>query len=252
MVRKRRKKALYEVIGKTWSKSGGYKTLGQPPPGKTSKDEPIAPDSTAPARLPERLARWPKRRKIIQLNADRIEISIPYQLAIAILLGIVLLALVVFRLGQISSLSGQKVAGSATKMPKNIQKVAPRPMAAAPQTPISAEKEAAGPESAEKTEPVKLKGNNRIVIQTYQLRADLEPVRQYFAQFGMETEIKKISEWYYLVTSEKYENPQKPGTDGYVAREKIVELGAKYKAPPGYETFGAKPFHDAYGMKFDE
>jgi len=252
MVRKRKKKALYEVIGRTWSKSGDYKTLGQPPPEKTSKDEPIAPDSTTPARLPERLARWPKRPRIIQLNADRIEISIPYQLAIAILLGIVLLALVVFRLGQISSLSGQKAADSATKMPKNIQKVTPRPMAAAPQTPISAEKKAAGPESAEKTEPVKLKGNNRIVIQTYQLRADLEPVRQYFAQFGIETEIKKIGDWYYLVTKNKYENPEKPGTDGYLAKQKIIEWGAKYKAPPGYETFGTKPFYDAYGMKFDE
>jgi hypothetical protein len=80
----------------------------------------------------------------------------------------------------------------------------------------------------------------------------LEPVKEHFAQFGIETEIKRIDEWYYLVTKDKYDNPQKPGTDGYLARQRIIELGAQYKAPPGYETFGKEPFHDAYGMKFDD
>jgi len=125
--------------------------------------------------------------------------------------------------------------------------------AATPQTPAPVERVAPAPAavSAVKVEPVKQKGNNRIVIQTYQLRADLEPVKQFFAQFGIETEIIKINDWYYLVTKDKYENPEKPGTDGYLAKQKIIELGTKYKAPQGYETFGKKPFYDAYGMNFD-
>lgn len=243
MVHKRRKKPFYEVMGKTWSKPGRYKTLGQPHPEEPAEDQPITPP-------PERLARWPKKPKIVQFNADRIEISIPYQLAIAILLGLVLLVLIFFRLGQITSLSSQ--TNSAAKTPKNIQKVTPKPTVTAPQRPLAAEKIAPVPASGEKTKPAKLEGNNRIVIQTYQLRADLEPVKQYFAQFGIETEIKKIGNWYYLVTRNKYENPEKPGTNGYFTKQKIIQWGAKYKAPPGYETFGTKPFHDAFGMKFDE
>jgi len=240
MVHKRKKKPFYEVMSKTWSKPGQYKPLGQPHPEEPAEGQPIAP--------PEKLARWPKKPKIIQFNADRVEISIPYQLAIAILLGLVLLVLIFFRLGQITSLSSQ----TNPKTPKNIQKVTPKPTATAPQRPAAAEKIAPVPAPGEKTKPVKLEGNNRIVIQTYQLRADLEPVKQYFAQFGIETEIKKIGNWYYLVTRNKYENPEKPGTDGYFAKQKIIQWGAKYKAPPGYETFGTKPFHDAFGMKFDE
>jgi hypothetical protein len=77
-------------------------------------------------------------------------------------------------------------------------------------------------------------------------------VKQFYTENGVETEIRKIGGMYYLVTTSKYENPEKQGTDGYLAKQKIIELGAKYKAPQGYETFGTKPFHDAYGMKFDD
>jgi len=80
----------------------------------------------------------------------------------------------------------------------------------------------------------------------------LEPVKQYFASFGIETEIRQVGSWYYLVTKDKYENPERPGTEGYVAKERIIKLGANYKAPPGYESFGTQPFHDAYGMRFDD
>ena len=247
MVRKRRKKSLYEVIGQTWPKSGLDKALEQPHPERPGeKGGPAAAESTTP--VPERLAKWPQRPRIVQLNAGRIEISIPYQLAIAILLGIVLLVLIVFRLGQ----SSQKVSGSASEIPKNIRKVAPGAIVGIPQMSVPAEKKTPTPESTKKVEPVRSKGNNRIVIQTYQLRAHLEPVRQYFAQFEIETEIKKIGDWYYLVTKNRYENPEKSGTDGYLAKQKIIEWGAKYKAPPGYETFGTKPFHDAYGMRFED
>ncbi len=57
---------------------------------------------------------------------------------------------------------------------------------------------------------------------------------------------------YYLVTKEKYDNPERSGTDGSKAKQDIIKLGAAYKAPQGYGTFGPKPFHDAYGMRFDD
>ena len=249
MARNREKKALYEVMSKTWPKPRYDKTLEQLHPEKSSEDKQIA--AKFPAQLRGRAAKWLNRPRIVQFNAGRIEISMPYQLAIALLLGLVLLVLVVFRLGQITYLSSQKAAGSTAKMPESTQKAAPKVTAGAPQKAAPAEEKAPAPPFTQKVEPVKPKGDNRIVIQSYQLRADLEPVKQYFAGFGVETEIIKIGDWYYLVTRNKYENPAKPGTDGYLAKQKIIELGAKYKAPPGYEAFGSKPFSDAYGKKFD-
>jgi hypothetical protein len=254
MTRNREKMALYEVMSKmTWPKPHADKALEQPPPPQPevpsrpeglSKDEHPIAKLAAPGRV-----RWLNRPRIVQFNAGRVEVSMPYQLAIALLLGFVLLILVAFRLGQ----GGREIAGPAAKVPETVQKAAPKAMAvvAPPKAAPAVEKTSVTP-VVQRVEPVKPKGDNRIVIQSYQLRADLEPVRQYFAGFGIETEIMKIDDWYYLVTKDKYENPGRPGTDGYMAKQKIIELGAKYKAPPGSETFGSQPFHDAYGKKFDE
>ncbi|MFQ6035354.1 MAG: hypothetical protein ACE5NM_05835 [Sedimentisphaerales bacterium] len=231
-------------MSKTRHKSSYGKTLERLHPEKPGKTEPTT--AKADTAMPQETAPWWRRPKLIQFNAGRIEISIPYQLAIAILLGLILLILVAFRLGQIN----QKAANSPAKMQKTSQiNSSGRDTANAMQTLTSSEKILPG---TEKAEPAKPTGNNRIVIQTYQLRTHLEPVRQYFAQWGIETEIRRIGDMYYLVTRNKYENPNRPGTNGYRARQIIVELGAKYQAPPGYETFGPKPFYDAYGMKFDD
>ena len=252
MARNREKKALYEVMSKAaWPKPRYDKTLEPLHPEKTGENKQTT--TKFPALLRRRAAKWLNRPRIVQFNAGRVEISMPYQLAIALLLGLVLLVLVVFRLGQITYRSSQKVTGPAAKMPASVQKAAPKVTAVvAPQKAAPAGEKTPVPPFIQKVEPVKPKGDNRIVIQSYQFRADLEPVKQYFAQFGIETEIIKISDWYYLVTKDKYENPAKPGTDGYLAKRKIIELGAKYKAPPGSEAFGSQPFRDAYGKKFDE
>lgn len=240
----RKKKSLYEVIGEGRLKSRYGKTLEQPRPEKADKDEPTTEPAVA---VPERAAQWPRRPRIVQFNAGRIEISIPYQLAIAFLLFIILLVLVVFRLGQLK----ERVGGSAVKIQKNNPELTgQKEVAGQGQNTDKGEKMSPG---GEKVKAVKSKGNNRIVIQEYQVRAHLEPVQQYFAQFDIETEIRRIGETYYLVTKAKYEeDPKRPGTDGYLAKQKIIGLGAKYKAPPGYETFGVKSFETAYGRKFDD
>jgi len=251
MAHNREKMALYEVMSKaTWPKPHADKALEQPPPqpeGLSRDEHPIA-KLAASAKI-----RWLNKPRIVQYNAGRVEISMPYQFAIALLLGLVLVVLVVFRLGQISYRSSQKATGSVAKMPEIVQKAAPKAtVVAAPQKVAPVVEKTPVPAVVQKVEPVKPKGDNRIVIQSFQLRADLEPVKQYFAGFGIETEILKIEDWYYLVTKSKYENPGKPGTDGYLAKQKIIELGAKYKAPQGSESFGTQPFRDAYGKKFDE
>lgn len=236
MARYRKKKALYEVIGKTWPKPGGDKPLEQLHPEKSDKERPAGESTT---QIPERVTRWPKRPRIVQFNAGKIEVSIPYQVAIALLLGVILLVLIAFRLGQ----KTKSKQGGITA--PDVKKTTEGGEGSSEAANLSAEKIAQP--TAESP-----KGNNRIVIQTYRLRTHLEPVKQYFARFGIETDIKKIDDWYYLVTKDKYENPEKSGTDGYFAKQKIIELGAEYKAPQGYETFGSKPFYDAYGQRFDD
>jgi len=246
MARKRKKVAFYEVIRKTGSKPRYDKVLGQSQP---QESEGRKSDTTSFAASPlGRAAGWPTRPRMLLFNAGRVEISLPYQLAVAILLGLVLLILVAFRLGQ--NLSGKAVTNSAVA-PKSMQKLTQRPVVEVPEkaepveraAPVVQKPAAAG---------VDAQGNNRIVIQTWQVRAQLEPVKDYFAGCGIETEIISEGGWYYLVSREKYENPGKPGTNGYAARQKIIELGAKYEPPPGSASFGPKPFHDAYGKRFDE
>lgn len=247
------KKALYEVLSKAnWPKPRDGKALEPLHPEAADEENQTQKPARFTIQLPKRAAVWLNKPRAVQFNAGRIEISMPYQLAVALLLGLVLLVLIAYRLGQMSYRGSPKATVVDTKTPVSVQKAAPKAAAAvALQKAAPVEEKAPAAPVVQKAEPVKSKGDNRIVIQSYQLKADLEPVQQYFAQYGIETEIIKIDAWYYLVTKDKYENPGRPGSDGYLAKQKIIELGAKYKAPPGCETFGAQPFRDAYGKKFE-
>jgi len=240
MARDPKKKALYEVIGKTGYKSGDSSTL--------ERLHPKAPDTASAAQAGsleaarEGTFRWRNRPRMVQFNAGRLEFSLPYQVAIAVVLGLVLCLLVSFRLGQYAG-SGRARGESAV-----VPKAAGRPGGEAARPGVAVESPA---KAVARDEPAASKGNNRIVIQTYQVRAHLEPVKQYFDGVGVQTEIIEKDNWYYLVTKNRYENPDRPGTDGYIAKQKIIDLGARYKAPEGKESFAPRLFKDAYGMKFD-
>jgi len=243
---RRGKKSLYEVMSKARLKPSYRKTLEPLRPAEPDRDEPTL-EKPGPA-LPTGAAKWWTRSKHVQINAGRIEISVPYQLAIAILLGLIVLILLAFRFGQFS----QKAANSSARIRPAQQS---NPIGANPDPSTGPEKPAPSKETFVPDKSDLLTdsdANNRIVIQTFQVRSHLEPVREYFAQFGIETEIRKIGDWYYLITKNKYQNPQKQGTDGYLMKQKIMQLGANYKAPPGRETFAPNLFKDAYGIKLDD
>ena len=133
--------------------------------------------------------------------------------------------------------------------PAKPEKVAPQPKPQAkpdPQAVIPAK-----PKPVESVVPAAadVVRDHVLVIATYTRSEDLEPVREYFGQNGTETEILKRGSYYYLVTKARYPNPRKPGSEGAVALDKIKQIGAKYKAPKGFERFDNTPFQDAYGMK---
>ncbi len=240
MARNRRKKALYEVISKTSFKAGYEDTVEHLHSPGSVKDQQGGAKSDL--RLPKKLSRWPTRPKAVQFNDGRVEMSIPFELAITVVLGIVLLVLVAFRLGQNLS-AGKKAA--ADKVPAK---------AVAEKTiPAVVEMQKSGPlvpavmvvaEAA-----VAAEGDHRIVLKQYHRRRDLEAAQRYFSANGIETLIQQRSGGYFLVTKGTFENPQKAGTDGYAMRKSIIETGARYKASSGYESFAPNLFRDAYGEK---
>ncbi len=236
MVHNTKKKALYEVMGRAGTKPR-YEQLH---PSSTAGQTPSAPSTGSPQS--QGVVRWTIKPSVVQFNVGRIEFSIPYQAGIAIALGMLLAAVVLFRLGE--RVGSREVATNASTVRTASQDTPVVRQPTAQDTP-AASAAAGQPASAQG-------GKNRIVIKVYQVRSHLEPVKEYFDKMGVATEIIERGNWYYLVTKNKYDNPGKTGTDGYLARQKIAELGAGYKAPVGFETFGPKPFSDAFGMRFDE
>jgi hypothetical protein len=247
MVHNTKKKALYEVIGRAGSKPG-YEQLH---PNGTAGESPTTNPVTSP-----NVVRWVRKPSIVQFNGGRIELSVPYQAAIAIVLGILLADVVVFRLGQRVgsrdiSANTPAAAKPVVNKPAESKPVMPKPVTldtsvvkqpAEQDTPVAAAADV-GPT---------VTGKNRIVLKIFQVRSHLEPAKEYFDKLGVATEIIEKDNMYYLVTKNKYNDPRKAGTDGYLAKQKIVELGAGYKAPVGFETFGPKPFSDAFGMRFED
>jgi hypothetical protein len=104
---------------------------------------------------------------------------------------------------------------------------------------------------AEKAQPPKpvSTGDHIIVIAAYTKQDDLAPVGAYFRQNGIETEVIRQGSYCLLVTKQRFENPEKTGTDGFRMKQTIKRIGANYKAPSGYERFSSTPFQDAYGKK---
>ena len=98
MARYRGKKALYEVMSKNRSKTGYGQTVEQIHPKKTEESKAAgATEIKSAAEKPRNTTLLWKKPRIIQVNAGRIEFSVPYQIAIALLLGLLLLILAAFR-----------------------------------------------------------------------------------------------------------------------------------------------------------
>ncbi len=253
MARKRRKKALYEVMSKARNKPGYGRTLDKMRPKKPGdkKDEPVTNQKSATdVETSKAAAKWWRKPRIVQFNVGRIEFSMPYQLAVALVLGFVLLVLAAFRLGQVYYLTDQRAIGPSEEMPKiNRENPIERDVADTMEPPAQVEDSTLL--DIKELEPVKSKatGNNVIVLVEFGAHADLVPVRDHFAEYGIDTEIVMGYGRYFLQTKNRYDNPGTPGTNGYKALQEIIKVGAQYKAPPDYETFAPNLFSDAYGKK---
>ena len=268
MARNPRQAALYEVINRSRFRDAQQKALDrigvkrQPeqPPQVLSQHEVaaehvkvvepviaetvtnVAESVAAPAKpqvKPESV--WSGRPKSVRFYPDRIELCFSWQVAGISLLALAAIFLVFYRLGQMSS-SGS-VKSPQTQAVSKVEDIKPT-------LPVV---EKVTKPAAEVTPPklIEPMGENVIVITNYDLSTHLEPVKQYFAQYGIATEIIKYGQRYLLVTQNRFDSIDTPGTDGYEMKKKIMSVGAKYKPPvgSGFESFGTKPFQDVYGRK---
>lgn len=251
MARNRGKKALYEVMSKARTKPVSGRKLEQLHSKKTDGNKPAA-DRESVINSARSVAGLWKKPKIIQINSGRVEFSIPYQIMIALLLVFILMVISVYRFGQFSgSPDTQSAALSLEPEPQNRQpETTQQPMRQMP-PPAEAVKDTTSENIV--TEPVGT-GDNVIIIARCDRHADLVPVKEHFKEYGIETEIVMNNGVYFLQTKNRYENPGRPGTDGYKALQRIIQVGAEYKgkAPKGYGTFAPHYFSDAYGKKVEE
>jgi len=293
MARYRRgRKALYEVMSEARLKPGYGRTLENMRPDKPGDDEPAdetqstdensveksavetvdaagsavgtvaaagsavetvdAAGAAEDGQTPQVSVRWRRKPRVVQLNAGRIEFSLPYQLAIAVVLGLVVVALIAFRAGQLSNVARDV---TPNKPPANLGSNRTNPPTPMKNT-VKQETNVANKNTMQGTGNVGVvtgTGGNVIVLVEHAVQKDLLPVQAHFAGYGIETEIVNWSNRFFLVTKDRYDNPEKSGTDGYAAKQKIIEVGAKYKgkAPEGYESFAPHYFSDAYGRKVD-
>jgi hypothetical protein len=88
-----------------------------------------------------------------------------------------------------------------------------------------------------------------IVIATVKDAEDLKPVQKFFSANGVGTEILQRDRYSFLVTTDRFQSPNRRGSNGYRALQLIKKIGLDYKVPDGGKNFGKEPFQDAYPMK---
>jgi hypothetical protein len=252
MARNRGKKALYEVMSKGRLKPRYSKTAEQMYPKKTDDVRPVAETKPA-ADSPKAVPKWWRKPRMIQFNNGRIEFSMPYQIAIAVLLFLILLILTAYQLGQYSQPTRLQASTRAVRQTSatNQENQAGQATADTGRPSMSTDDTL---QAGRQAEPDKSAGDHVIVLAEYKRHLDLVPAQAHFDKYNINTEIVMENGRYFLQTKDRYRNPDKPGTDGYEAKKIITEIGAKYKgnAPAGYESFAPHYFSDAYGKKVKE
>lgn len=257
MAQKSRKLVLYEVIRQNQAKI----SIGQKIKQLRSKERKNGSYTgrkkaeKVPKEFKNVSVPWPPRRRILSVVLEKIffgrGISSRFNpIRIIMILLFVMVVLAGIKIGQNRMKSDVPESVSGSKELESVESgvvVESLPLETGEDL-ISSEKGEAEKTAEESTKlgPV---GDHVIVIMTYGENRDLEPVKEFFAENGIRTVIEKRGEYYFLLSKDYYQSPQRQNSDGYKALQKIKKIGASYQAPVGYETFGSMPFQDAYGMK---
>jgi hypothetical protein len=231
MARNSSKMTLYEVTNKV-AKANESRTrrTGNVP---TKALEPIKIEKKPDMAMRVNVNRVQKRPLLATYKRRRNLLTRPY-VVIALALGIIWLVWM--------------VAGPSnkTKVPNSTpnkatetgnQAVPAKPFVETPTDPVMGVTEAP---------PTIIAGDHVIVLAHSMSKHQLGPVQAHFAENGFATVIEKSGAYKVLVTKDRYRNPNNRDTDGYAAKQRLKQIGAKYKTPPGYKGF---EFDDIYGKK---
>lgn len=246
MSRYRGQKALYEVIGEAGTKPRSNRRPALEPlhaPQEFDKNQGEPSEATKPAHNEQ--IRWAPRA--VQFNAGRIEFSLPYPVVFVLLLGLLFVTLLGFKLGQYSrSGAGQVAPNSGQEQKTGVESGKTGALRNPGLEPAGREQN-----SQEKPFDATVSPGNAIVIQQHHSLMDLVPVKRFFAERGIDTEIIKAGNTFFLVTAERFGgNPEKEGSPGYELKQQIRRLGKEYKAPANHARFA--DFGDTYGKYFSE
>lgn len=234
----------------------------RPPKAVERRESPVKPNR----------AQMLLKPKAVQFNAGRIEISLPWQLGVIIGLLVIVAILVVYQLGQLDERARYR-PNDTSQANAGFEPVGPE---ASPQ---SGQGRSTAPSGDRRVQPqggttasaTGRESDHVIVLAQFPRREDLVPVKEFFEQNGISMRIHSFAtlrayfrnkehlnasvvpkgDGFMLTTAHRCENPEVPGTDGYAVKQKIIELGAQYEAPRGFESFARHHFSDAYGMKIE-
>jgi hypothetical protein len=246
MPRNPKQKALYEVIKSSQKGLSSIKRAGPIDAANVDSEEKSA--LKEPSEKVQEKSVQTLRPKTLGSIESRKVLLIPYRVVLVLALLFVLVVMASFKLGQVS---GRRSAGiNAGSVPAESGKIDFSDPAIKQTFSTLPESEIESQTIKEQVPPGSV-GDNVIVIATYRTRRDLEPVQKYFSGSGIGTEIWLKNNYFYLVTKDRFAATESRGSEGYLMKQRIKEIGAYYRAPSGYESFRPNLFQDAYGLKVE-
>lgn len=230
MARNPRRMALYEVIKSSRSKV-------------PTSQQGLIRDKTEGSDGTERSSHG---RGAVRGLERRLVISVSYRVAAVWLLVFLLILMMSYRWGQNAGI--RKASAGLTSAGSELTNLNGQDAGEIRETVKS------GTEDSQETDREKTLVEDKnldhvIVIATYRTRRDLVPVMEYFQSQGIETSIEERSGYYFLETKQKFASPKEKGSKLSKELIRVKEIGKKYDAPSGYESFKPNLFQDAYGMK---
>lgn len=234
-----------------------HELLGKKPtkPTLTEKTTLFEPRKKASFRFA--LPKLPKLRiRLPRLPKVSLPPMRPMLFGIAAIIVVAMAALVVFWVGK-ALIGSQTAPPPVTDAGLSQPVVEPRPIEVRPmpQQPVAPVRQEPVRPVAEPVRQVPVEaaartGDNAIVIQyiASSRENELRPVLEFFGRNGIATEIIRRGSGSYLVTRDRFENPNRSGSDGNAMLMNIRRVGKKYPSETGDTKFGAEPFQDAYGM----
>ncbi len=199
---------------------------------------------------------WRLKPKIIQFMKDRVEFSVNYQALAVAGFVLILLLLVAYKLGQKAgrSGSGREAAVAAAGQALDVRSPVDVAVSVNPE-PVQRPSRVETTDNSAVSAPGGQIADHIILIASVNLpdRRNLEPVQRHFEKIGIQTQIRRPvgSNKWVLVTTKRFADTSKPGSEGAVMLQRIKEHGLKYQTPAGYDGFG-QLFQDAYIMKVVE